>query len=793
MAEVEPAVSRWRKARAALSAAVVRPPHALRRIALGCVLLAAVVFVLDRLFPLPVRGAGEDFTSIVVARDGTPLRAFPDARHVWRYPVKLEEVSPLYVDTLIRYEDRAFWWHPGVNPFALARATWQRVRYGRVISGGSTLTMQVARIIDPVPHTEMGKLHQILRALQLEMHYSKREILSIYLNYAPMGGTLEGVEAASRAYLSKPAKRLSAAEAALLTVLPQSPSRLRPDRYDAVAKSARDKVIRRMAGTWPQTVIDEALADPIVPFKIKEPLMAPLLAERLHQEMPGVARIDSTIDADAQRVVESLLADRAHILPPRVSAAALVIDNRDMTVLAYAGSADFSDRDRFPWVDMVKATRSPGSTLKPFLYGFALDDGLISAESLLSDTPQSFQGYAPGNFGQAYSGPVSTSEALLRSLNVPAVQVLDQFGAQRFVGQLRQGGLKLQFPKGTEPNLSVILGGAGTTLEGLVGSYSALARDGVAGRVRFTRNAPREDRTMMSAGAAYIVRDILEGGGQTAKAVGQRPDRKGVAYKTGTSYGFRDAWAVGVSDRYTVGVWIGRPDGTPNPGFYGANIAAPMLLNIFDALPGANTRVAHARPATVTQATICWPSGTLAELNDADACQQKRLTWLLNGAAPPTLLSNKDKGEPIRTWYVDTASGKRAMPDCSRQALKQVRAPRWPVLLEPWLPEDVKQKSEPPAWSPQCQTMYADEGAVHIQGAVSGEWLARAPNNAAPTVQLSVRGARTDVSWLVNGALVASGKPNKAQNLVFDKGGRYDITAIDQEGHFDHIAVNVRR
>ncbi|MCB1941668.1 MAG: penicillin-binding protein 1C, partial [Candidatus Accumulibacter sp.] len=510
----------------------------------------ALLLVADQLWPPPLPGRAAAHAQVVLARDGTPLRAFPDRMHIWRQPVSIEEVSPRYIEALVAYEDRSFWWHPGVNPWALLRAGWQWLRHGQIVSGGSTLTMQVARLLEPTPRSFAGKLRQVARALQLELRFSKREILELYLSYAPMGGVVEGVEAASRAYLGKPARRLSESEAALLTVLPQAPSRLRPDRYPERARQARDKVLDRLRSRWPATTIADARQEPVIALSIREPLLAPLLAERLRRLKPQAARIDSTIDAGMQQSVEQLLATRLAVLPPRVSMATLVVDNASLEVRAYAGSADFTDNARFAHVDMVQAARSPGSTLKPFLYGLALDEGLTHSESLLADVPQSFSGYQPGNFQASFSGPVSVSEALQKSLNVPAVEVLAQLGPARFVSLLRRGGLTVELPRGSAPNLGVILGGTAVTLEGLVGAYSALARAGVSGQPRYFADAPLEEARMMSAGAAFIIRDVLEAGGPLARLVNDGlGERRGIAWKTGTSFGFRDAWAVGVSDR----------------------------------------------------------------------------------------------------------------------------------------------------------------------------------------------------------------------------------------------------
>ena len=753
----------------------------------------AILAVLDRLYPPPRPGRAAPFATLVAARDGTPLRAFPDHEHVWRHPVALEDVSPLYLDALVRYEDRAFWWHPGVNPYALVRAGWQWLVHGRVVSGGSTLTMQVARILEPTPRTVSGKLKQIARAMQLEWRYSKREILALYLNYAPMGGVLEGVEAASRAYLGKPARRLTHAEAALLAVLPQAPSLLRPDRNPARARAARDKVLRRLAGRWGDPLTADALAEPVYALTPREPMLAPLLAQRLRVATAGRTRIDTTIDAAAQSQVEQLLLDRARSLPPHVSAAALVVDNRSLEVLAYAGSADFTDDERASHVDMVRSPRSPGSALKPFLYAFALEDGLIHSESLLADAPQSFGGYQPGNFQQSFHGPVSVSEALQRSLNVPAVEVLERVGPARFVARLRSGGLKLEFPRDAEPNLSVILGGAGVTLEDLVGGYSALARKGIAGAPRYTAQDPVRERRMMSEGAAFIVREILESGGPVGREVEPGVGvQRGIAWKTGTSFGFRDAWAVGVSDRYTVGVWVGRPDGTPNPGFFGANAAAPLLLDVFSALPGGGAPAPRVVPRGVTQEHICWPLGTRASGPGDPRCHVPRTAWALDGAVPATFSDRVRGGEPRFVYYVDSVTGARALPDCAGHPVRRVEGARWPAVLEPWLDPGLRGRALPPAWAPGCQGAVLAAERVRIFGVNDGEIVRRAAGAAQPMVRLEARGTQGEINWMVNGRLVARAPAAAGYLLSFAEPGHYDITAFDDLGQFDRIGVSVR-
>ena len=773
----------------------------LRRIGLALLILAALALILDRLFPLPLPDAGSGST-VVLARDGSPLRAFPDSNGVWRYPVNPGDVSPLYIEALLTYEDRWFHHHPGVNPFAMARALVQWIRHGRLVSGGSTLTMQVARILDGTPHSASGKLRQMLRALQLEAHLSKQEILTLYLDHAPFGGTLEGVEAASWAYLGKSAARLSRAEAALLAVLPQAPSRLRPDRHAAAARVARDKVLDRMAalGVWTPSQIRDARIETVASRTLQPPLSAALLARRLHEEKPQARRIATTIDAGLQRALEARVGSYLVRLPERTSAALLVVDNATMEARAYVGSAEFGDEARLGHVDMVRAWRSPGSTLKPFLYGLALDDGLIHSESLLLDAPQSFGSYRPGNFDMAYNGPVGAAEALRLSLNVPAVDLIDRIGPTRFAGRLANAGLRLRLPRGVEPNLSVILGGTGVRMEDLVGAYAAFNRAGVAGRVRYGSDDPQVERRLLSEGAAWIVRDILEANPRPGSSPGtfNPGSRPRVAWKTGTSYGFRDAWAVGATRDYTLAVWIGRPDGTPLPGQYGAVTALPLMFQVVDSLPRkALAATPSPPPASVREADICWPIGTAFDPAHADLCHRKLTAWVLSGVIPPTL-PERD----ARVWSagllhlrVDAASGARLSAGCSSGDVGERDIARWPALAYPWLPRELRRRASLPPLAAGC----ADDGLdatqpIRIDGVSEQATIARAPNSDTPaTLRLRALGAQGDVQWLVNGRLAGTTRDSGTFEHRFDQPGAQVVTALAEGGNWAQANFRVLR
>ncbi len=761
-----------------------------RPVGIGLLIVAGAVLAADRLFPLPARGA--DAGLVVLADDGTPLRAWPSRDGVWRYPVSPDEVSPYYLEALLGYEDRWFRWHPGVNPASLGRAAWQWIANGRVVSGGSTLTMQVARLIDPAlrqpgARRVPDKLRQIARALQLELHYSKDQILALYLAHAPMGGIVEGVEMASRSYLGKSSVELSRAEAALLAALPQAPSRLRPDRAPDAARQARDKVLQRLAdlSIWSQAEVDDARIETIAALPIRARWVAPLAAERMRRSgardpASGLAR--TTLQPEIQTTVERMLLDRVDALPPRVSMAVLVMENDSMAVRGYAGSADFDDPKRFSHVDMVQAIRSPGSTLKPFLYGIALEQGLIHGESLLVDAPQSFDGYRPGNFQASFTGPVSVSEALQQSLNVPAVDLLDRIGPAYFASTLRAGGIRLRMPGGAVPNLSLILGGSGTTLEELVGAYRALARGGMAGVPRLTDDAPRAEHRLLSPGAAFIVRDMLESGREAPSGSTR------VAWKTGTSFGFRDAWAIGVTDDWTIGVWVGRPDGTPNPGFFGANVAAPLLHDLVWALPAGAPRHRD-RPANVERTEICWPLGFPLAQTPPEQCAVRRSAWTLDGAVPPTLPDRDDPGPARQIVWVDPISGLRTRPGCSVTG-DAVEMARWPTRLGPWQATRPF-ISLPPSWHPDCAPA-GGSGALRITGLQDGATLQTVPGARDLQVRVDVLGTSGPVWWLLDGqALSEAPEAGASKQLRFTSSGLHSLTVMDEGGRFDRRTFRV--
>lgn len=767
-------------------------------VAAAGVLLCAILFGFDRAFPLPDFSPARDSATVVIAADGTPLRAFANDEGVWRYPVTPEQVAPEYLSALINYEDRWFYQHPGVNPVALLRAAWQWLTHGRIVSGGSTLTMQVARFLRPQTRSLSGKLQQILRALQLEWHCSKRTILTLYLNYAPFGGPLEGVQAASFAYLGKPAAVLSPAEGALLAVLPQAPTRLRPDRKPLAAQAARNKVLRRLQqrGVVNSQTLNDALAEPVLVSYQPRPWIAPHLSERLKGDSRNNNTVISTIDTALQLSIEAKLRANLGSWPQHTSAAVLVVENATLAVRGYAGSADFFAADRAGQVDMISATRSPGSTLKPFLYAFALEDGLIHSESLLSDVPRDFSGYQPANFSDTFNGPVSAREALQRSLNVPAVDLLDHYGATRFAARLRQAGVKLEMGNAS-PNLSLILGGAGTSLEDLVAAYAGLANGGLAGPLRFTPSASKQQTRFVDAGAAWIVRNILEQ--QNLPGFSNTFDSRTnqtLAWKTGTSYGFRDAWAVGFNDTFTIGVWVGRPDGTPSPGSYGAVTAAPLLFAVEDSLLRTKTWPTRApQPDNVHTVEICWPTGAAFDPQRASLCHVKRHALTLNDTLPLTLPEPEQSTwhNGIINYWVDPKSARRVDAHCDNGERQARETAVWPLALEPWLPANWRRHTLLPQWDPHC-SRYANSAdeTIRIAQQPAAITLHRAgASAAAPAVTLSTLGNNREVYWLVNGRLIQTASTTQTFTHRFDEAGDFTVTVMDRGGRYDSRFVRV--
>jgi penicillin-binding protein 1C len=562
--------------------------------------LAAGALILDHLFPPDLSRYLQRSTEIVDA-NGRLLRAFTTADGKWRLKTTVDDVDPVYLALLKAYEDRRFDDHWGVDPLAALRAAEQWISRGRIVSGASTLSMQAARLLEPRRRSLVTKAIQSARALQLEWRYSKREVLAIYLTLAPMGGNLEGVRAASFAYFGKEPRHLNAAEAALLVAIPQSPERRRPDRSPAAAQAARERVLAR---GLQHEVIDASLLDmatgrPVPHRRLAMPLHAPHLSAWLAGQSPG-AVVPTTIRFELQAALLQLAREERGRISDRPDIAIVAMDNRSGSVVAWQGGSDFFGRAG--QVDLVRAHRSPGSALKPLIYALAFDDRTLHPESLIEDVPVRFRDWLPRNFDRDHQGAVTVRRALQQSLNVPAVLALEKVGPQRFLATLRTAGAVPGLPPGdTGASLGIALGSATVSPLEMAGLYAGLARGGEFAPpvIRRDRARPQTAR-LIGPAAAWYVGDVLAEAplpdGFATLPVALRERR--IAYKTGTSAGFRDAWAAGYSTNWTVVVWVGHADGTSRPGALGRHAALPILFKAFSRLP-AEDNIAKAPPADV--------------------------------------------------------------------------------------------------------------------------------------------------------------------------------------------------
>lgn len=623
---------------------------------------------LRRLGPVPL-GQHITYSTLVTDRDGKLLRPFITRDGYWRLPVSNEDVDPRFLAMLIAYEDKRFHEHGGVDPLALLRALWQAASHGRVVSGGSTLTMQVARLLEPRPARSLAdKLAEMIRAVQLEQHLSKQQILDLYLALAPYGGNIEGTRAASLAYFGKEPKRLSTAESALLVALPQAPETRRPDRFAKQAASARNRVIARLAreGLINADQAQAASEEEAPKGRRAFPMFAAHVAERLAKSAAPGSVQQTTIARELQASLETLARDRAIAIGSGVAAAIIVVESSTGEVRAHVGGTGYFDAVRAGQMDLASALRSPGSTLKPFIYGLAFEDGLVHPETLIDDRAVRYGAYAPENFDDSFHGTVTVRTALQQSLNVPALQILNAVGADRLVARLTNAGVKLVLPENAGPGLAVGLGGAGVRLTDLAALYTALARRGEPVPLSWQlqeRRTAKPLRRLFEPVATWMIGDVLKGAPTPQNALGGQ-----IAFKTGTSYGYRDAWAVGYDGASTIAVWVGRPDGAAVPGVVGRLAAAPILFEAFQRIGPSRVPLGLAPPGAVIARTSELPAhlqrfrpNALPEVaTTAQGDSPPAIAFPPDGAridfdgdAAPSLSLKVNGGTPPFTWLAD--------------------------------------------------------------------------------------------------------------------------------------------
>ncbi|MVN77939.1 penicillin-binding protein 1C [Hymenobacter sp. HMF4947] len=614
-----------------------------RRGGVGLLLSVLLVLALDRIFPLP---PAPQYSPLVLAADGTVLHAYLNPTQKWRMKTELSEITPALQTAIIEKEDRYFRYHFGVNPLAIGQAAVRNLLGRGRTTGASTITMQVARLLEPKERTFTNKLLEMLRATQLEAHYSKAEILQLYLNLVPYGSNVEGVKSAALLYFQQPPDYLSLAQTVTLAIIPNRPSGLVLGKSNPAILRERNRWLRYFGQhqLFPAQDIADALLEPLAAQRHPAPTLAPHLARRLVLAQPGTALIRSTIRPATQAKAEDLARNYVRRLATLgiSQAAVLVVNNKTRAVEAYVGSADFDDRRTSGQVDGVRAVRSPGSTLKPLLYGLAFDRGRATPKTVLPDVPTNFQGFRPENFDRHYQGEVTLEHALTYSLNIPAVRVLAEVGVDNFTSTLRQAGFRQVAHDAPRLGLSTILGGCGATLEELTGLYAALANGGrweelkissstLAPQRKILGEVKAKNSLLLSEAAAYLLTDIL--------AQRTRPDLPldaaasrhlpRIAWKTGTSYGRRDAWSIGYNRQYTIGVWVGNFNGQGSPALTGADVASPLLFDLFNSLAYNASAEWFAPPASLDFRLVCAETG----LVPGEHCPSQLVDYYLPGVS----------------------------------------------------------------------------------------------------------------------------------------------------------------
>lgn len=787
-------------------------PHRRLLLAAGAVLVAALLLpaLLDRLFPFPEEGLHRPSSLAVTDRDGEPLRFFLAEDDRWRLPVTLAELPEELVEAIVASEDRWFYRHPGVNPLAVARAAVQNLRAGRVVSGASTLSMQVARMADPAPRTLGSKVREAFRALQLEAMYSKGEILELYLNLAPYGGNLEGVGAASYFYFGKVPAQLSLGEIALLTTLPRSPVAYDPVRSPEAARQARDRVLRQLAdrGAFPRERIVEALRQPVPAERRAAPFEAPHFTRMAAREARGSVLGRSTVETTLDRRLQSLAEEQVARFVPRLrgegigNAAAVIVETESRSLRAMVGSAGFHEAEYAGQVNGALALRSPGSTLKPFLYALALDRGEILPQSILLDVPTDFAGYVAENYDGTYRGRVEAREALARSLNAPAVRLLNDVGLSRFHGLLRDGGLSSLDPAPFRYGLPLVLGACEVSLLELTGLYAGLAGGGSFGPVQWRGDGRRDESApleeeglgghqLLSPEAAWLVTEML--------LEVERPDLPDswrlardapkVAWKTGTSYGHRDAWAVGSSGRYTIGVWVGSFDGSAHQGISGSKHAAPLLFDLFRALEPAATGPTKRAGLRLGSLEVCELSRQLP----GPFCPRRRQAASLPGRSRLTNCTLH------RRALADAATGELLPAGC-----QAVGGHTWkeyvahpPELVAWWRSRGQEPPSAVPTVARSCAGSVLADGSGEGPKIVSPDErtpyrlrrFAPLEDQRLPLLAQADAGVKT-LYWYRDGELVGSGPPHRPLYLS-PTPGEHRLVVTDDQGRSEGVTYRV--
>ncbi len=757
------------------------------RTTLKSILTLFFLFILlDLIFPLRIK---EDYSKMVYSAENKLLFATLNSQDKWRMKCDLDEITPLLQKTIVEKEDKYFWIHPGVNPISIFRALFNNIVSGRRTSGASTITMQVARLLEPKERTYLGKIREIFRAFQLEWHYSKREILQLYINLAPYGGNIEGMKSAAWFYLDQKPQTLSLAQIVTLSIIPNNPNMIKPGAELTHLNQERNRWLDYFAKEhiFETTIIDDAKLEPLNFERQVRPMQAPHLSWRLIQKYPDSLEIHSTINAEIQQKSEELVKNYCASLQYMniTNAAVMIVDNNRQEVVGYIGSADFNNHRNSGQVDGVQAVRSPGSTLKPFLYALAIDKGLITPKMMIADVPINFDGYAPQNYDEKYRGMVTVENSLALSLNIPAVKILNDYGVNQFINMMVKAGFRRVKLDHNKLGLSIILGGCGVKLEELCNLFSCFAHRGVFLPNRFIKGQKQGNpNRLISEAATFLITENL--------TRLERPDMPmmwsnstslpKIAWKTGTSYGRRDAWSVGYNKDYTIAVWLGNFDGSGTPELTGAHIATPLLFQIFNAIDVNQERKWFAPPKTLDFRIVCSESG----LPPSEFCTNTTIDYFIPGVSP------YQKCEHLKEVYVNE---KETMSYC-RSCLpsKGYKAKYYPNFL-PELVNFFEEEKRPydkiPEHNPACKRIF-NTAAPTITSLGDGmEYILISGEKQQLMLKCNADNTVKKVWWYIDNRLIQQAKVTE-RVFFAPPAGNHKISCTDDKGRNTDIWIKVK-
>lgn len=761
-----------------------RVPQILRYLRNGFLLLFFIFLIGDALFPFR---AEIHYSSLVLSAEERPLAAYLSADDKWRLYLEEQEITPTLKDAFLIKEDRFFYYHPGFNPIAIFRALFQNALGGKRVSGASTITMQVVRLLKPNERTYWNKMLELIHAVQLEWHYDKDEIFRLYLNLVPYGGNVEGIKSASYLYFQCLPEQLSPAQIATLAVVPNRPGswKLRPD--NPALLSARNRWLDYFySKNWvDKSTYVTALEEPLLIERKTWETVAPHLCRRLYEQFKTPI-IHSNIRYAAQRKTEAITKNYIERLKSiRVTnAAVIVIDNESRKVIAYAGSADFMDKDNHGEVDGVLAVRSPGSTLKPFVYGLAMEKGMITPKTILYDVPSNFSGYTPENYDLTFNGALSAQAALSRSLNIPAVSVLHEYGVHEFISKLNEVGLKQIGKDKTKLGLSMILGGCGVTLESLSNAYATLANQGRFGPLGYVKqDSGLLHYSWLKPEASFLVSEIL--------SQAERPDLPAnwqmgksvprIAWKTGTSYGRRDAWSIGYNDAYTIGVWVGNFNNEGVAELSGAEMATPLLFQLFEAIQGVGKNHWLFPPQRLSIREICTESGQIP----GEHCIHKGTDYFLPGISKHQHCTCR---KPI---MVNTAMTLSYCQSCApaNDVIQQVY-PIYPPALIRYFEDKKLSYEQIPKHNPSCTRIFQESGPRIVSPTDQSEYLIEKEEVQQLSLAAEVDENVKEMYWYINDRYIGMAKIGTSF-IAPVPAGQVKISCTDDQGRTSHISVKV--